>query len=53
MRALGPEAPATALERLALPLLSGATRTALKADAGSLDRLRAEVASQTGSGAAR
>jgi undecaprenyl-diphosphatase len=47
IRALGPDAVATALDRLALPLLSGATRTALKADAGSLERLRSEVAAQT------
>ena len=47
VRALGPADVATALDRLALPLLSGATRTALKAEAGSLDALRAEVVRQT------
>jgi hypothetical protein len=41
-RAVGPDATA-ALPRLQLPMLSGATRTALKADAGSLDRLRAAL----------
>ena len=41
-RAVGADADA-ALTRLHLPMLSGATRTALKADAGSLDRLRAEL----------
>lgn len=46
VRAVGAEEAKTALARLQLPMLSGATRTALKADAGSLDRLRAELSAQ-------
>jgi len=39
--AIGQEALVTALERLQLPMLSGATRTAMKASPGALDELRA------------
>jgi glycosyltransferase 2 family protein len=41
-RAVGADSKA-ALTRLQLPMLSGATRTALKADPGSLERLRATL----------
>lgn len=47
VRALGPEAVATALDRLQLPMLSGATRTALQSEPGALDALRADVQVQT------
>jgi undecaprenyl-diphosphatase len=43
VRAVGGAAVATSLERLKLPMLSGATRTAWKAQPGGLDPLRAEV----------
>ncbi|WP_421118442.1 phosphotransferase [Aquihabitans daechungensis] len=42
--AVGAPAMATALPRLKLPMLSGATRTALKAQPGRLDELRTLVA---------
>ncbi|MGN6695463.1 MAG: hypothetical protein ACTHN0_14900 [Aquihabitans sp.] len=42
--AVGPEALATCLDRLKLPMLSGATRTALKSQPGRLDDLRARIA---------
>jgi undecaprenyl-diphosphatase len=42
--ALGPHAIGTALDRLRLPNLSGATRTALKAEPGLLPQLRSCVA---------
>jgi glycosyltransferase 2 family protein len=41
--ALGPEALRTALGRLELPMLSGATRTAMKAAPGLLDELRDRI----------
>jgi undecaprenyl-diphosphatase len=44
VRAVGSAEARKALERLHLPMLSGATRTALKDDAGSLDRLRSVLA---------
>lgn len=44
VRAVGAGEASTALDRLRLPMLSGATRTALKADAGSLERLRSTLA---------
>lgn len=43
-RNVGPEVAASALERLRLPFLSGATRTALKADPATLERVRQLVA---------
>ncbi len=42
--AVGADALATAFDRLHLPMLSGATRTALKASPGILESLRAGVA---------
>ena len=39
--AIGQDALVTALERLQLPMLSGATRAAMKASPGALDELRA------------
>lgn len=42
--AVGPAALATCLDRLKLPMLSGATRTALKAQPGRLDDLRSRIA---------
>jgi undecaprenyl-diphosphatase len=44
---VGPAAVRSGLDRLQLPMLSGATRTALKDAPGSLDALRAEVTAQT------
>jgi hypothetical protein len=41
---VGAAAMATALPRLQLPMLSGATRTSLKAQPGRLDELRSLVA---------
>ena len=46
VRGVGPEATSTALDRLRLPLLSGATRTAMKADAALLPAVRTAVAHQ-------
>jgi hypothetical protein len=46
--AVGGPALATALDRLHPPMLSGATRTALAASPGALDRLRALVAERAG-----
>jgi undecaprenyl-diphosphatase len=46
--AVGPEAVATALPRLELPTLSGATRTALKQQAGLLHELREQILATTG-----
>ncbi len=40
---VGPDALVTALPRLKLPTLSGATRSSLKADPGRLDELRAAI----------
>ncbi len=42
--AVGPAAMATSLDRLKLPMLSGATRTSLKAQPNRLDDLRARIA---------
>lgn len=42
--AVGPTALASCLDRLKLPMLSGATRTSLKAQPGVLDELRTRVA---------
>ncbi len=47
-RAIGTEAARTALGRLDLPLLSGATRTAMKADPQSLADLRRDLAARPG-----
>lgn len=47
LAAVGPDALATALDRLQLPMLSGATRTALKAQPGRLDDLRTRIAALT------
>ena len=41
--AVGPEVLATARERLRLPMLSGATRTAMKSEPGLLDELRTAI----------
>jgi undecaprenyl-diphosphatase len=41
--AVGPVALATALPRLKLPMLSGATRTSLKAQPGRLDEVCAAI----------
>jgi len=45
--ALPPETLATALDRLQLPMLSGATRTAMKASPGLLEDLRGRIAAAT------
>jgi undecaprenyl-diphosphatase len=45
--AVGAEALRTALPRLELPMLSGATRTSLKAQPGRLDELKAAIARPT------
>jgi undecaprenyl-diphosphatase len=45
--AVGPDALATALDRLQLPMLSGATRTACKETPGLLDDLRVAVSAGT------
>jgi undecaprenyl-diphosphatase len=45
--AVGPAAVRGCLDRLQPPMLSGATRTALKAAPGSLEGLRAEVTART------
>lgn len=50
--AVGPEAIGTALDRLQLPMLSGATRTAMKADSGLLPDLRARITAVAGGVAA-
>ena len=47
LAAVGPEALTTALDQLELPRLSGATRTAMKADAALLPRLREELTAAT------
>ncbi|WP_426571134.1 hypothetical protein [Aquihabitans sp. McL0605] len=47
-RAVGDDAMATALPRLRLPMLSGATRTSLKAQPGVLDDLHRQVAALAG-----
>jgi undecaprenyl-diphosphatase len=44
LSAVGPAAIATSLDRLQLPMLSGATRTAMKDDPGLLPDLRARIA---------
>jgi len=44
LAAVGPEALGTALDRLHPPMLSGATRTALKESPATLDALRAHLA---------
>lgn len=44
-RAIGPEGARTALDRLQLPYLSGATRTAMKADPALLPAVRAALGS--------
>lgn len=46
--AVGAAAMATSLDRLKLPMLSGATRTSLKGQPGRLDELRALVAALPG-----
>ena len=46
--AVGPDALVTALDRLELPRLSGATRTAMKADASLLPDLRRCIAAAGG-----
>ena len=45
VNAVGREALKTSLDRLKLPMLSGATRTALKGQPGRLDDLRTRIAS--------
>jgi undecaprenyl-diphosphatase len=45
--AVGPQALATCLDRLKLPMLSGATRTALKAQPARLEELRAKIAARS------
>jgi len=45
--AVGPEALSTALDRLRLPMLSGATRTAMKASPGMLEELRRHLTAST------
>jgi hypothetical protein len=47
LAALGPDAIGTALDRLQLPNLSGATRTAMKEEPGLLPDLRQRVVAST------
>jgi undecaprenyl-diphosphatase len=52
LAAVGPEPIGTALDRLQLPMLSGATRTAMKEDTGLLPDLRARITTATDATAA-
>ena len=50
LAAVGPEAIETSLDRLQLPMLSGATRTAMKEDPTLLPDLRARITAQSSTG---